>query len=343
MHLPTHPAAAATVLPAHRLGAAEVEAAVTLSSRAPSIHNTQPWRWQLHDGVLDLRADRTRQLTVVDSDGHSLLISCGAALALVELGLRSQGYGVEVERFPVLSDDDLLARLHATGAVKDAPEDADLVAAAWTRRTERRPFGRQPVMFVQIEAMRRAAVWADGYAHFPVRTGEMLDLAVAVSDADRVEQQDAAYLAEMARWVHAGTAPDGVPGSAVPHVPHDSPRHTDLPLRDFEVGTPGGELVTPGIDEKPLLALIFTTADQPVDRLQAGEATMRVMLEAERRGISSCALSQALDMPALRSRLKMLMSWPDYPQMMLRLGSRPAGEAAPLTYRRPLDDILTGL
>jgi hypothetical protein len=35
------------------------------------------------------------------------------------------------------------------------------------------------------------------------------------------------------------------------------------------------------------------------------------------------------------------MDWPDHPQMMLRLGWPPAGEPAPPTPRRPVEDVLT--
>ncbi|MCW2495222.1 MAG: hypothetical protein JWQ77_1146, partial [Jatrophihabitans sp.] len=41
-----------------------LRAALESANRAPSIHNTQPWRWVLHGSVLDLRADRARQLHV---------------------------------------------------------------------------------------------------------------------------------------------------------------------------------------------------------------------------------------------------------------------------------------
>src|SRR3954469_19724852 len=78
----------------------DVRSAVGLATRAPSIHNTQPWRWRLDGDVLELRADRARQLRQLDPDGRSLLISCGGALYLAELGLAARGWAVEVSRLP---------------------------------------------------------------------------------------------------------------------------------------------------------------------------------------------------------------------------------------------------
>lgn len=43
---------------------------------APSIYNTQPWRWSLVDDTLQLWAERERQLAVTDPDARQLMISC---------------------------------------------------------------------------------------------------------------------------------------------------------------------------------------------------------------------------------------------------------------------------
>jgi hypothetical protein len=78
---------------------------------------------------------------------------------------------------------------------------------------------------------------------FPAKDDQRIDLAVAVSWADRVERDDKADPAEMNPWlrypdVHAMT--DSVPVEAIPHVPAGQPRQTDAPLRDFKIGSPTG-------------------------------------------------------------------------------------------------------
>ena len=319
----------------------DIESIVAAASRAPSIHNTQPWRWTFDGLVLDLRADRSRQLHVADRDGHSLLISCGAAAELTALALHARGWSADVEVMPSESDPDLLIRLIPTGR---GPDDQDAIvdlSAAAGRRSERRAFGPGPVAPEIIDRLRSATAAPGVYAHFPTRADELLDLAVAVSSADRSERDDPAYTAELASWRHSD-AQDGIPDSVIPEVVAGLPRHTDLPVRDFEAGVPGGQLIsTPGVDERPLIAVIFTDADRAIDRLDAGRAMMRLMIQAEREGLATCPLSQSVDLLVFRTRLQTLMSWTGHPQMMLRLGERPAGEPAPLTARRPVSEVLT--
>jgi len=331
--------------PTSHPAAADAEQAVALAVRAPSIHNTQPWRWVFAGNSLQLYADRSRQLAAIDPDGRGLLVSCGGALYLAWLALAAQGWQVEVERLPDPADPDLLARLRITG--RGAPDEATRAAAAAAahRQTDRRPFRTDPVPEALLAELSKAAD-ADGvYGHLVIRDDERLDLAVVVSWADRVETSDEAYRAELARWVRpdAEQAREGVPPAAVPHVPAEAPRHTEVPVRDFELGAAGAEPIPAAVDEKPAYLVIFTDGDSEEARLRGGEAYVRVSVEAERLGLASSALTQGIDLPGVRARMRALMSWPDHPQMILRIGWPTSDPAPPSTPRRPVTDVLTVL
>ena len=55
---------------------------------APSGHNTQPWLFRVDGDAVDLYADRTQALPVVDPEDRELTISCGAALFNLRVALR---------------------------------------------------------------------------------------------------------------------------------------------------------------------------------------------------------------------------------------------------------------
>ena len=330
---------------AGHLDRADVEAALAVAVRAPSIHNTQPWEWRFGPEELVLRADRRRQLGVADPDGHSLMVSCGAALHLTEIALRAQGWRVETTLLPHPADADALAAFRVVGRGQADVEAAADAEAALRRRSDRRPFASHPLEPKLVDELQEATSDEAAWLHVPTAGEQQVDLAVAVSWADRIERDDKEYKAEMQRWLHdpdLHALVDGVPLEAIPHVPEGASRHTDVPLRDFEVGVAGKLLIERDVDEKPLIGVILTAADATLDQLQAGRAMMRLMLAAERRGLSSCPLSQAVDFAAFRTRVQGLMGWVGYPQMMLRIGYpiEPAERTA-RTPRREPDAVLT--
>lgn len=327
------------------LDEATVLAALEVAVRAPSIHNTQPWGWELRPDGLVLRADRTRQLAVADPDGHSMLLSCGAALHLTELGLRAQGLSIETTILPDPTDPDVLALFRSIGAPAAEEDVLAQADAALQRRSDRRPFALHSIPDELVEQLQGAANDRAVHVHVPTRADERIDLAVAVSWADRVERDDEAYQAEMNHWlrdpdVHALI--DGVPVESIPHVPDENPRHVDVPLRDFEVGVTGKLLIERDADEKPLIAVFLTDSDGARDHLAAGMSMMRFMIAAELAQLSTCPLSQAVDFAEFRTRVRRAMGWVGAPQMMLRVGypNAPTGDL-PRTPRRTPSSVLT--
>lgn len=166
--------------------------AVDVARAAPSMHNTQPWRWRLADGsALQLRADRHRQLRVEDPDGRLLTQSCGAALHHARLALAAGGWQVTVDRLPDPADPDLLATVTSGGYHLPDPDAADLLSAIGLRRTDRRPVTDQPVEPQVLDVIRAAAAGEGIHLHVIPRE-DVVDLTVTMSEADRAEVSDAA-------------------------------------------------------------------------------------------------------------------------------------------------------
>src|SRR4051794_15966274 len=74
--------------------------AAMAAGAAPSVFNTQPWRWRIVADTVELRADRGRQLATLDPDGRMLTVSCGAALHHLRTVLDGAGWTHEVAQFP---------------------------------------------------------------------------------------------------------------------------------------------------------------------------------------------------------------------------------------------------
>ena len=127
-----------------------------LASRAPSVHNTQPWRWRLDAASVRLYSDESRQLPNTDPDGRDLILSCGAALHHCVVALAAVGWRSKVTRLPNPTDPRHLATIELSPHPADSVDIA-LAAAIPRRRTDRRYYSCWPVPVGDVALMAARA------------------------------------------------------------------------------------------------------------------------------------------------------------------------------------------
>lgn len=304
--------------------------AAARATRAPSIHNTQPWRLHLHDEWLDISADRRRWLPVLDPAGRQLLISCGCAIMNARVSLAASGLGVEISRATHPRRAELLASL--------VPSDQrpDLALARLDPVIGLQPTGqRQPsderVPDAVVESLQEAA--ATESASLAVVRGEDRRIAVATLSryAHQVESLNPARRAELRAWTADSRSwRHGVPERTGPRVDvvgrHAVSMH-GLHSRDNRVRHPS---------RNQTVAALCTNGDSAAEWLRAGEALERVLLEITRQGYSADTLTQVIELPSTRSQLRRELRLVGYPHLLLRIGRSPMG---PSSRRRRLADV----
>jgi nitroreductase len=304
-----------------------IDRAVDLAVLAPSVHNTQPWLFEVRADRLLIRADRSRQLTVLDPLGRELVQSVGAALLTARASLAADGWATEMHRLPEPDDPDLLAVVEVlTGAPDEAL--AALAPAAGRRRTNRRAFADTPVPEPLVRALAADAA-AEGVQLVPVLTEEHRRLVARLTQqADELQNARPAYRAELRHWTTRSIFDgDGVPPQAVPRV--DGSQHDDLPIRDFDTRGTGTLPAETASGTGQTLLLLATAADDPRAWLHCGEALQRVLLALTAAGWAASPLTQAVEEPLTRTQLRSALAWYAHPQMLLRVGSAAPTPPAP--------------
>jgi nitroreductase len=312
--------------------------AAVRATRAPSVHNTQPWRLHISHAQLSVFADRARHLRILDPTSRQLTISCGCALLNARVSIAAEGLGAEVVRFPEPSDPDLLATITITGSPEpDAATFALLDGVVELRQTNRRQFADEPVPAEILTALENAAA-AEGAELFVVRDEEHRAAVARLSQrADAVENLNPAYRAELRAWTSDDPRRlDGVPALTVPHV--DGGSEDEVPVRDFDTRGMGWLPTRTKSTRNQCLVLLSTRGDEAADWLRAGEALERVLLEITRHGFVASPLTQVTEVPSARAELRRELHMSAHPHVLLRIGRAPL---TPATQRRRLVDVLS--
>jgi len=327
-------AAVDTAIPRQAFQRAAVRATL-----APSVHNTQPWRFVIRPEALEIHADFSRQLRILDPTCRQLIISCGCAVFNARVSLAADGFTAHVRRYVPGRNSDLLADF--TGSPGDDRALAVLDPVLGLRRTNRRQFAADPVDSELLATLANVAAW-EGASLFTITEPSHRAAAALLSQrAEVIEEADPGYRSELRAWVTEDQwRGDGVPTATLPRArepSRDVVPPMDVPLRNF--GDPGDA----GMPEdghtnlNQCLLVLGTDGDDPLSWLQAGEALERVWLEVTRAGYAMSLFTQVIEVASTREELRSQLGLSMQPHVLLRVGRAPA---TPMSRRRKLVEVL---
>jgi Nitroreductase family len=308
---------------------------VEVAARAPSVHNTQPWRFTVTAQAIELYADASRQL-MEDLAGREMAISCGAALFGLRLAVRSLGYHPEVDLFPEPGQRRLLARVRAGRPAPMTPDERVMLQAVPHRHTHRGAFEPGPLPGDLLERLRDDAA-AEG-ATLAVIDGPAYQQLTAIlaswsrwRDLYPTSPAEIRTRAETLRWTRetGSQAEDGVPAHAFPAA---AGRETGrLPQRDFDLGR-GWGFPSSGGPPAPVTAVLVARGEDEESWLRAGQALQRMLLRAASRRVFARLQTQPLQSASVRAQIRGSLTPAGSPQVLLELGVARASHPTP---RRP--------
>ncbi|MDX6282853.1 MAG: hypothetical protein QOH03_3924 [Kribbellaceae bacterium] len=300
---------------------------------APSMHNTQPWRFRVDGALIEVYRDRPRELPAEDPDRRMLHLSLGAAVFNLRVEAARLAYGAIARSVLDRGRPDLVAEVELTAGGAEAEQLHLLAPAIWARRTNRQPYSDQRLpadvrRLLDVSARLEGAElqWLD-------EEGRRNWLHLATADAGQEDDRSLARTAERRLWVGGERKADGVPTSAL----GPRPTRPDVMVRDLAATPEEANRPTATFERHPQLAILATRRDGPAEWLRAGQAMERVLLEATAAGVSTSLLNQAIEHDTLRWLLHDPLGPWSRPQAVIRFGY---GPVVPATPRRPVFDIL---
>ena len=301
---------------------------------APSVHNSQPWRFRLDADSIELLADPARRLPAADPDDRELRLACGAALLNLRLALLRLGIQPEVRIHPGPRLDGI-ATIRRGGHATMLADEAALHRAIRHRRTNRRPFFEQPVGIRERHLLVRAADQEHCRLSLISDVNEQATLHRLLVLAHQHQISDRAWVEEFHSWLMRSPSDrDGITLAA--SGPQPELQDTWV-LRDFGKGH--GSVRVPGKDfeSQPLIAVLTSYVDDPLAQVQAGQALQRVLLTATTLGLSASFLSQVIEVAEIRAQVQRMLGGSLRPQAALRIGY---GVPVPAVPRRAVEDCV---
>ncbi|TWP35826.1 hypothetical protein [Leekyejoonella antrihumi] len=288
-----------------------VRRAAVRATLAPSIHNSQPWRFVVSGDALEIHIDPSRQLRVLDPRGHQVALSCGCALFSARAAMAACGLRAKVRRFPMGSGSTLAAVISVVSGAGPDTELAALDAVVEAGRTIRPAWRGEAVppqlVSVLVDAASHEGAQLTTIAHLETR----LAIARLPLPADRSRRTERIY----------GTGPQTWMSEELPQA--------------------GGAPPAADSDERTsaeCLLLLSTAQDDPTSWLRAGESLQRILLEIARAGYAASPLAQVIELPQTNALLCAELGPRAYPNALLLVGS---AVSAPQLRRRRLVDMLT--
>lgn len=318
--------------PEGELSEDELASCVRAAIRAPSLHNSQPWRFRYRSGGVEVFADQTRRLEVIDPSGRELMISVGAAIFNLRLAMRQLGRVPTVRLFPDPAAPNLVAAVVPGAIAPPSGALSTLADAIPHRHTNRRPFARVAIPAVVLDELADAARLEGAELRVADAVARNAILSI-VRTAEQRLRGHGRYRAELTEWTRPRRGrPEGVP------VPAFGPWAAleTLPLRDFGLTLPQLRRGAEPFEPFPTIMVLTSQGDTAPSWVASGQALQRVLLAATAHNLAATPMSQPLEIPALRELVTHTATG-RRAQVILRIGYGPPTTPTP---RRPLADVL---
>ncbi|WP_123024461.1 Acg family FMN-binding oxidoreductase [Mycolicibacterium stellerae] len=312
-----------------------IKDAVWMACRAPSLHNSQPWRWVAEGSAVALFIDADKAPKYTDTSGREALISCGAVLDHFRVAMAAAGWVANVDRFPNPNNHRHLASIDFSPMDFVTDGHRQRAEAILSRRTDRLPFAAPPD-WKSVEEKLRGSVDSSAARLDVIAENHRRELAEASQLTESLRLYDSSYHAELIGWTTDFGLSEGIPRSSLVSAAESD--RVDVG-RNFPV-TNNPERRR-DVDEDHSKIVVLSIYDETHDSvLRCGEALSAVLLDATMAGLATCTLTHITEVPASREIVAALIGRTTVPQILVRVGLAPRIEDVhPPTPRRPIDEV----
>jgi len=309
---------------------------IKYAAKAPSGHNTQPWRFKTGDDTITVLPDFTRALPVVDADNHALYISLGCALENLVIAANEFNFKTNFEFTGEESNPQIEVKLSAA-PVTDKSGLFDYIVKRQVTRSKFKPEK------VPENLLNELFYKTEGVLVKLFLTEEETDsLTPYIIEGNNLQFGNKAFVNELVSWLRfsekeAMARGDGL-WSASLGLPGTGRFIGSIVMKNF---------VSAGSEEKRLRKLIRASAgfalfmvekNDPYHWIKLGQAFQQFGLRATKYQVSHSHLNMPCEEMQVRNKLIRDFNLHDLtPLLLIRFGY---SEPMPYSFRRNLCNLL---
>lgn len=304
------------------------------ASKAPSGHNTQPWKFRIIGDAITVVPCLDVALPIVDNDNRELYISLGCALENLCIAASHFGYEAQVA---ACNAENITVKLISK---QDTPEDR-LFHQIEKRQTNRSIYNSDKVSDETLKQLQSIHKEADIELYFTeIGTPIANVLTRYIMKGNEIQMNDKAFKNELLSWMRFNKKQIETTQSGLSYRVFGNP-----PLPGILARPIVSSFLKPAVqnksDKKKIDSsshfVVFTTRQNTLNEwINTGRVLQRFLLKATERGIACAFLNQPCEIATLASLLQETLPInKDYPTLIVRMGY-----AQPLPYA-PRKEIST--
>lgn len=308
--------------------------------KAPSGHNTQPWKFKMEVNSISIFPDYERILPFADPDNHELFISLGCALENLVIAASQFGYYTNIEmKMKDPFKESILVKLSPGNVEKNDI----LFKSIEIRQSTRNKYNRAVIPPADIQKLQEASVQDQvGFQLFtdPVQITPIIGIT---KKATEIQLKNKEFVKELKSWIRfnknsAKKTGDGIFSEVIGRP--SAPRWLGEFFMNLTLDPKRESLKNVNLMVNSSGILVFIAKEKSKEAwINLGRSFQRVALTATSLNINHAHINCACEVTPSREKLaKALRLQPgEEPLLIIRIGY---SEKRPYSFRRPLEKVL---
>lgn len=311
---------------------------VKYAVKAPSCHNTQPWRFRIRYDKIFLAPDFTRALPVADKDGHALYISMGCAMENLIMAANEFNYETKIE----ITGSENKPQIQVTLYHEPEAGKSELFGYILKRQVRRNKYSNAKIPDNLLSELFNGHQDEGVMTKLFLSGNEIRELIPYVTEGTRRQFSNKTFVEELIRWIRfsgkeAMLKGDGILASSLGLT--NTGRFIGKTVMKYFVSACSEVRHMEKLTGASVgLALFMVEQNDPYHWIRLGQSFQRFGLKAAKYEISHSHLDMPCEEPEVREKLISGFQLKGLtPLLLIRFGY---SEPVPYSFRRNFYNLL---